>query len=75
MLKILRYVLSVVTLLFATYGVVTEDFTFVGIMILFLSLTMLALGIEAFKEEQKGMGVFLIVVFLFSFYVSIERLL
>ncbi|MCA1026576.1 DUF3953 domain-containing protein [Cytobacillus kochii] len=44
-------------------------------MILFLSLTMLALGIEAFKKEEKGMGVFLIVVFLFSFYVSIERLL
>lgn len=56
----------------ASYGVMTKDFRFSDIMILFLGLTMLVLGLEAFKKEQRGIGVFLIVVFLFSFYVSIE---
>ena len=44
-------------------------------MILFLGLTMLVSGIEEFKKERKVMGWFLIVVFLFSLYVSIEGFL
>ncbi|MBD7939665.1 DUF3953 domain-containing protein [Cytobacillus sp. FSL K6-0265] len=72
MLRILRYVFSVIWLVMASYGVMTKDFRFSDIMILFLGLTMLVLGLEAFKKEQRGIGVFLIVVFLFSFYVSIE---
>ncbi|WP_225230807.1 YczI family protein [Cytobacillus stercorigallinarum] len=71
-MRILRYVFSVIWLVMASYGVMTKDFRFSDIMILFLGLTMLVLGLEAFKKEQRGIGVFLIVVFLFSFYVSIE---
>lgn len=75
LLKILRYILSVILLVTATYGVMTKDFRFSDIMMVFLGLTMLVLGLEAFKKEQKGMGLFLIVVCLFSFYVSIEGFL
>ncbi|WP_075980154.1 YczI family protein [Bacillus massilinigeriensis] len=75
MLKVLRYVLSVITLLFASYGVITRDFKFGDIMIFFLGLTMLVMGLEEFKKERKVTGWFLIVVFLFSLYVSIEGFL
>ncbi|MBY0097970.1 YczI family protein [Mesobacillus maritimus] len=75
MLKILRYVLSLITLLFASYGVITRDFKFGDSMILFLGLTMLVLGLEEFKKERKVMGGFLLVVCLFSLYVSIEGFL
>ena len=67
--------LSIITLLFAFYGKITKDFKFVGIMILFLGLTMLVSGIEEFQKERKVMGWFLIAVFLFSLYVSIEGFL
>lgn len=64
-----------ITLLFAFYGKITEDFKFTDIMILFLGLTMLVLGIEEFQKERKVTGWFLIAVFLFSSYVSIEGFL
>lgn len=75
LLKILRYVFSVIVLITAAYGVMTKDFRFGDIMILFLGLTMLVLGLEAFKKEEIGMGLFMIVVCLFSFYVLIEGFL
>ncbi|MEW4282526.1 DUF3953 domain-containing protein [Priestia koreensis] len=75
MLKILRYVLSVITLLFVSYGLITKDFKFGNSMFLFFGLTMLVLGIEEIQRERKVMGGLLIAVFFFSIYVSIEGLL
>ena len=72
MLKILRYVLSVITLLFASYGLITKDFKFGDFMIFFLGLTMLVMGLEEFRKERKVMGWCLIAVFLLSLFVSIE---
>ncbi|MCM3006088.1 DUF3953 domain-containing protein [Priestia koreensis] len=75
MLKILRYVLSVITLVFVSYGLITKDFKFGNSMFLFFGLTMLVLGIEEIQRERKVMGGLLIAVFFFSIYVSIEGLL
>ncbi|UNL86939.1 DUF3953 domain-containing protein [Priestia koreensis] len=76
MLKILRYVLSVITLLFVSYGLITKDFKFGNIMLfLFFGLTMLVLGIEEIQREREVMGWLLIAAFLFSLYVSIEGFL
>ena len=75
MLKILRYVLSVITFLFASYGLITKSFKFGDIMIFFLGLTMLVMGIEEFRNERKVIGCFLIVAFLYSLFVSIEGFL
>lgn len=72
LLKIFRYVLSVITLLFASYGLITKDFKFGDTMIFFLGLTMLVLGLEEFRKERKVMGWLLITVFLFSLFVSIK---
>lgn len=67
--------LSVITLLFVSYGLITKDFKFGNSMFLFFGLTMLVLGIEEIQRERKVMGGLLIAVFFFSIYVSIEGLL
>ncbi|WP_102272156.1 YczI family protein [Cytobacillus massiliigabonensis] len=75
LLKVLRYVFTVITFLFASYGVFTEDYKFADIMLLFLGLTMLVMGIEELQKGQKGVGWLLLAVFLFSIFVSIKGLL
>jgi hypothetical protein len=75
LLKILRYFLSIITFLFATYGLITKNFEFGHIMILLLGLTMLVMGLEEFQKERKANGWLFVCVFLFSFYVSIQGFL
>jgi hypothetical protein len=75
LLKILRYFLSIITILFATYGLITKNFEFGHIMILLLGLTMLVMGLEEFQKERKANGWLFVCVFLFSFYVSIQGFL
>ncbi|WP_445486964.1 DUF3953 domain-containing protein [Niallia sp. 03133] len=75
MLKILRYILSVVTILFATYGLITKNFEFNHIMIFLLGLTMLIMGLEEFRKERKVNGWLMVGVFLFSLFVSIQGFL
>ncbi len=75
MLKILRYVFSVVTILFAAYGLITKNFDFSHIMIFLLGLTMLIMGLEEFQKERKANGWLFVVVFIFSLFVSIQGFL
>ena len=44
-------------------------------MIFFLGLTMLVMGLQEFKKERKEYGWLLVVVFLFSLFVSIQGFL
>ena len=44
-------------------------------MILFLGLMFLVMGLEEFQKEQKAYGWLLVVVFLFSLFVSIQGFL
>jgi hypothetical protein len=66
LLKILRYVLSVLTILLATYGLISKNFQFNDIMIFLLGLTMLVMGLEEFQKERKAKGCLFVVAFLFS---------
>ncbi|MEH7014857.1 DUF3953 domain-containing protein [Neobacillus niacini] len=75
MLKILRYFLSVLTMLFAIYGLITSNFQFNHFMIFFLGLTMLVMGLEEFRKERKANGWLFVVVFLFLLFVSIKGFL
>jgi hypothetical protein len=75
LLKIIRFVLSVLTILFATYGLITKNFQFNHIMIFLLGLTMLVMGLEEFRKERKAKGWLFVVVFLFSLFVSIQGFL
>ena len=75
MLKILRYIFSIVAFLLAAYGLITKSYVLGDIMIFFLGLTMLVMGLEELKNERKVIGWLLIVVFAFSLFVSIEGFL
>ncbi|MDC3424504.1 DUF3953 domain-containing protein [Aquibacillus sp. 3ASR75-11] len=75
MLKILRYVFSVVGILFAVYGLITKNLEFQPYMMLFLGLMMLVMGLEEFQKERKAYGWLFFVVFLLSLFVSIKGFL
>jgi len=72
LLKILQILFSIIVLVLAGYGLFTKDFQFQAYTILFLSLTMLVLGIQEFKQNSKLVGGFLIGVFVFSMFVAIK---
>ncbi|RDW17303.1 YczI family protein [Oceanobacillus chungangensis] len=75
MLKILRYVFSLIGILFAAYGLITKNFEFQSYMILFLGLMMLVMGLEEFQKERKAYGWLFVVVCVFSLFVSIQGFL
>ncbi|KOP69772.1 hypothetical protein AMS59_22975 [Lysinibacillus sp. FJAT-14745] len=72
MLKILQIVFSIIAFSLSAYGLITRDFQLNFLMIFFLGLFMLTLGIKEFQRERKAYGWFLIGVFLFSIFVSIQ---
>ncbi|TFD93680.1 DUF3953 domain-containing protein [Jeotgalibacillus sp. R-1-5s-1] len=72
MIKILRIIFSITTLILSIIGLITENFELIPFMMLFLSLTMLTLGIQEIQQNKKLAGWFLIGVFAFTFYVSIN---
>ncbi|WP_262481861.1 DUF3953 domain-containing protein [Bacillus sp. CH30_1T] len=74
-MKILRYVLSIVTLSFAIFGLITNNFQLNHIMIFLLGLTMLVMGIEEIQKERKANGLLLVGVFFLSLFVSIKGFL
>lgn len=75
MLKILRYILSLVIIIIAAYGLITKNFEFQSLMTLLLGLMMLVMGLEEFQKERKTYGWLLVVVFLFSLFVSVQGFL
>lgn len=72
MLKILPIIFGIIVIALSTYGLITRDYQFNFVTIFFLSLSMLTLGINAYQSERKAYGCFLIGVFLFLVYVSIQ---
>ena len=71
-MKILRYILSITAIAIAVYGLITINYEYSPLMILILSLVMLVMGLEEFRKDKKSSGWLLIVVFLFSLFVSIQ---
>lgn len=69
---ILQILFSIITLALAGYGLITKNFEFGTYMILFLGLTMLVMGIQEIQQNKKLTGWLLIVVFVFSLFVSIQ---
>lgn len=73
MLKILHIIFSIIVVSIAAYGLITHDYQMNFLMIFFLGLLMLILGIKEFQQDRKVYGWFLIGVFLFSIFVSIQN--
>ena len=73
-LKVLRIILSAITLLLAGYGMFTESFVLQPVMIFFLGLLMLVMGLDEFNKGRKGFGYLCIAVAIFisllSFFLS-----
>lgn len=72
MLKILHIIFSIIVISLAAYGLITHNYQLNFLMIFFLGLIMLILGIREFRQKRNVYGWFLIGVFLFSVYVSIQ---
>ncbi|MGD2197507.1 DUF3953 domain-containing protein [Lysinibacillus fusiformis] len=72
MLKTVQIILSIIGITLSIYGFMTHDYRLNFLMILFLGLFMLTLGINEFRRERKLYGWFLVGVFIFSVYVSIQ---
>ena len=73
MLKILHIIFSIIVISLAAYGLITHDYQLNFLMIFFLGLIMLILGIREFRQKRNVYGWFLIGVFLFSIFVSIQN--
>ena len=71
-LRILRYIFSVLGLILALYGLMTKDFSYSPYMIMFLGLMFFVISLETFKKEQKMYGWLYMVIFLFSLFVSLQ---
>ncbi|ODV56682.1 MULTISPECIES: DUF3953 domain-containing protein [Lysinibacillus] len=72
MLKTVQIISSMIGITLSIYGLMTHDYRLNFLMILFLGLFMLTLGINEFRRERKLYGWFLVGVFIFSVYVSIQ---
>ncbi|VXC30495.1 conserved membrane hypothetical protein [Bacillus sp. 349Y] len=75
MLKILRFLFAIITISFALYGMLADDFTYVPLMLLFMGGMILIMGIEEYKNNKKGLASLLVAVSLFIFYTSFETML
>lgn len=72
LLKILRYIFSVLTLSLAIYGLISKNFNLSPIMLLFLGLMMLVMSIEEFQKNQKIYGILFSIVFIFALFVAVQ---
>ncbi len=72
MLKTVQIILSIIGITLVIYGLMIQDYRLNFLMIFFLGLFMLTLGINEFRRERNLYGWFLVGVFIFSVYVSIQ---
>ncbi len=73
MLKILRIILSVITMSLLVFSLITENVEYIPYLMLSLGAAMLVTGlIELQKNSKEFGGYFGIVASLFVFYVAIQ---
>ncbi|WP_181348152.1 DUF3953 domain-containing protein [Thalassobacillus sp. CUG 92003] len=70
-LKISKYVLAVIVIIYGLYGLINMDFKFNTQMDIFLGLLLLVIGVEEFSKERKMTGWLFIIVFLAFVSLSI----
>lgn len=72
MLKISQIVFTIIVFSLSAYGLITKNYQLNFLSTLFLGLFMLIWGIREFQQERKVFGWLLIVLFLFSVFVSVQ---
>ncbi len=73
MLKVLRIILSIITIGLSGFSLITQDFEYTPYLMLSLGATILVTGlIELQKNRREFWGYMGIVTSLFVFYVAIQ---
>lgn len=72
LVRISIIVCSSITIVLASYGLITKNFEYQAYMVLFSSLLMLFLGIREFQQKRNGIAWLLIGACLFSLFASIQ---
>ncbi|WP_066254140.1 DUF3953 domain-containing protein [Neobacillus drentensis] len=73
MLKILRIILSIITIGLSGFSLITQNFEYTPYLMFSFGATMLVIGlIELQKNRREFWGYFGIVASLFVFYVAIK---
>lgn len=70
--KKIRYIMSELTILFAVYGLVTQNFRFTPMMNASLGFVIFLSGLEELQKKNKGMSWFLFFTSAWMFYVSLQ---
>jgi len=72
LLRILRFVFAILGIIFAAYGLITNDFQFQSYMMFSLGLMFLVMSIEEFTENRKAYGWLFLATSLFALFVTIK---
>lgn len=77
MLKIIQIISSIIGMGLALYGLITKDFQYMPVMMLFLGINMLVVGLMDIKKKQKPVSGYMsiaasLIVFIVAFYISIQ---
>lgn len=75
LLKFLRFLFAIITISFALYGMLADDFRYAPLMLLFMGGAMLVMGIEEYKKNKKGSASCLVGACLLIFYTSFDIML
>lgn len=75
LMKVTSVVLAVIVIVLGIYGLVTKNYAAVPYTQFLTGLMFLVLGVIQFRENRKGLGIFLFVVAGFSLFVSIAAFL
>ncbi|WJV17946.1 DUF3953 domain-containing protein [Rossellomorea marisflavi] len=75
MLKMLRLLFAIITASFGLYGMLSDEFLYAPLMLLFMGGTMPVMGIEEYKNNKKVSASCLVGACLFVFYTSVETML
>lgn len=75
LLKILRLIFSILTVVFAGYSLITGNHEVMPYMMLFMGAMFLVMGIDEILESRKTLGIISLIVAVFIFYVAVEGFL
>ncbi|MFJ7826642.1 DUF3953 domain-containing protein [Psychrobacillus sp. NPDC096623] len=75
-MKIIRILLGIIVIAFASYGLISRKFELMPFMMFFLGAFMLVTGLVELQRDRKRFeGYMFIIVSLFIFFVSIQGFL
>ncbi|QQK79013.1 DUF3953 domain-containing protein [Salicibibacter cibi] len=75
MLAIIRIILAIIVFALAIYSLITGDYSVSPYTMLCLGALLFVTGISITREKYRVLGILLIIVSLFAFYVSIQDFL